>query len=76
MGRFRSLYKNCKLTPLEVAEMCEQYATEQMNIYELSVKYGLARSTINNYINDHYHGIIPKHRQATIRLGSKVNDQN
>jgi len=71
MSKFNSINYKCKLTPIELADMCELHASGQMNNYQLAKKYGFTKETVDRYLNNYYYGIVPKHKQVTITLKSK-----
>jgi len=74
MKHYRSLNQFTKLSGDQIGEMIERYVAGE-NLNYLAAAYKIYFETAKNYIHKHYYGIVPKHRQKTIKLKSKINEE-
>lgn len=74
MKKYSSLDRSCKLTPVELANLCELFASGELNVFQLARKYDLAVDTVNKYLYTHYYGIVPKHKQITITIKDQSDE--
>lgn len=74
MKVYRSLNQFTKLTGDQIGEMIERYVNGE-DLNPLAKDYGIYLETAKNYIHKHYYGIVPKHRQKTITISSKINEE-
>jgi hypothetical protein len=74
MSRFNSISPYIQLTPHQLGELFELIATNQISVDEAVIKYSRSKSTITRYLDHYYYGLVPKHRQKTVTLQSKINN--
>jgi predicted transcriptional regulator len=74
MSRFKSISPLSKLSPDQLGEIFELIANKRMTVDEAALNFNVAKTTISRQLDTHYYGIVPKHRQKTITLQSKINN--
>jgi hypothetical protein len=74
LSRFNSISPYIQLTPDQLGELFELIATNQISVDEAVIKYKRSKDTINRHLNHYYYGLVPKHRQKTVTLQSKFNN--
>lgn len=72
MVKFESLSNKCKLSPEDLADLCERFKSKEMDEFQLAKRFGVSVTTIDRYLDTHYYGLVPKENQITIILKSKV----
>jgi uncharacterized protein (DUF433 family) len=57
-----------------MGDILERYVNGE-SFESMALFYKVSRATVFNYIHRHFYGIVPKDRQKTITLSSKINDE-
>jgi len=74
MKTYHSINKFSRVNAEQMADIIERFSNGE-SFESIAEFYKVARSTIFHYIHKNLYGIIPKERQKTITLRSKVNDE-
>ncbi|WP_214228609.1 hypothetical protein [Pedobacter sp. B4-66] len=70
MKKFSSL-NGCRLSPVELADLCELFVSGELNEFQLAKKFSISLTTVDRYLYKHYYGLVDKKKQTTITLKSK-----
>jgi hypothetical protein len=76
VNAYKSISPYIQLTSDQLGELFELIATNQISVDEAVIKYKRSKNSINRYLDHYYYGLIPKHRQKTVTLQSKINNDN